>query len=60
MNLEMKFDGEKVLLRHPGGVTVMIDFSDVRPDLAAGAVRICGVKVAAKPSPPAPPEPVSR
>ncbi|MBQ9501682.1 MAG: hypothetical protein IJU70_05955 [Lentisphaeria bacterium] len=57
MNLEMKFDGEKVLLRHPGGVTVMIDFSDVRPDLAAGAVRICGVKVAAKPSPP---DPVSR
>ena len=49
MNLEMKFDGEKVLLRHPGGVTVMIDFSDVRPDLAAGAVRICGVKVARQP-----------
>jgi len=51
MNLEMKFDGEKVLLRHPGGVTVMIDFSDVRPDLAAGAVCICGVRIAAKPAP---------
>ena len=50
--LEMKIEGEKLLIRHPGGVVVMIDFAGVRPDLAAGAAYICGVKVAAKPSAP--------
>ena len=47
-NLEMKIEGEKLLIRHPDGVVVMVDFSDVRPDLAAGAVTICGVRMAAK------------
>lgn len=59
-NLEMKFEGEKLLIRHPGGVTVMLDFADVRPELAAGAAVICGVKVAAKPTAPPVPEPVRR
>ena len=49
-NLEMKIDGEKDLIRHPDGVVVMVDFSDVRTDLAAGAACICGVRMAAKPS----------
>jgi len=49
-NLEMKIDGETLLIRHPGGVVVMLDFANVRPDLAAGAAYLCGVKVAAKPT----------
>jgi hypothetical protein len=48
--LEMKLDGEKLLVRHPDGVVVMLDFSHVRPELAAGATYICGVRVAAKPA----------
>ncbi len=46
----MKLDGERLLVRHPGGVVVMLDFTDVRPELAPGAAYICGVKVAAKPA----------
>ena len=49
-NLEMKIDGEKLLIRHPDGVVVMLDFANVRPDLAAGAAYICGIRVAAKPT----------
>ena len=49
-SLEMKLDGERLLVRHPGGVVVMLDFSDVRPELAPGAAYICGVKIAAKPA----------
>lgn len=48
--LEMKIDGEKLLIRHPDGVVVMLDFTNVRPDLAAGAAYICGVRIAAKPT----------
>ena len=49
-NLEMKIDGEKLLIRHPDGVVMMLDFTNVRPDLAAGETYICGVKVAGKPT----------
>ena len=51
-NLEMKIEGETLLIRHPDGVVVMLDFANVRPDLAAGAAYICGVKIAAKPPAP--------
>ena len=50
--LEMKIDGEQLLIRHPGGVTVLVDFSGADPELAAGAAVICGVKLAAKPAVP--------
>ena len=49
-NPEIRIDGEKLLIRHPGGVVVLVDFSDVRPDLASGAASICGVRMAVKPA----------
>ena len=49
-NPEIRIDGEKLLIRHPGGVVVMVDFSNIRPDHAAGAVTICGVRMAVKPA----------
>ena len=49
--LEVKLDGDRLFFRHPGGVAVMLDFSAVDAGGAPGAAQICGVRIAAKPTP---------
>lgn len=50
--LELKIDDEKVIIRYPTGVVVLVDFSkiDSIADYTAGSVTICGVRLAVKPT----------
>lgn len=49
--LELKIDDEKVIIRYPTGVIVMVDFTNLNNNVkqTAGAVEICGVRLAVKP-----------
>lgn len=46
--LEMRLEGEKLIVRHSSGVAVLLDFAGARSDLRPGAAVLSGVKVAVK------------